>query len=74
MKLHRIGLGLVMALGLVGAVSGLGCSPADTNDKIEITGTAPGSDVPQTQEEYMKKQMEMQKGAYQQAGEDAKKK
>lgn len=73
MKPHRIGLALVA--GVTIAFIGLGCG-AETaqNEDIAITGTSAGSDAPQTQEEYMKRQMEMQKGAYKQAEDESKKK
>jgi hypothetical protein len=68
MKAHRVVLGLAVAAGWIVVGGGIGCTPADTGEKIEITGTAPGSDVPQTQEEYMKRQMELQKKGYSEAG------
>jgi len=68
MRRQRFVLALVLGAGLLGVGGGIGCSPADTNEKIEISGTAPGSDVPQTQEEYMKRQAETQAKAYSQAG------
>jgi hypothetical protein len=72
MKWHRIGWSLAAALGLVTGGS-FGCGPAETGDAVQITGTAPSSDFPQTQEEYMKRQVELQKGAYQEAGTTKKK-
>jgi hypothetical protein len=73
MRWHRIGLGLALGAGALVVGSSSGCTPADTGEKIEITGTSPGSDVPQTQEEYMKRMMEKQKGSYQEAGSSKKK-